>query len=224
MNMDEISERERARIFNSEITSPLCLYKKNLRTELESELLSLDEDNEMAIGFLRAFSKEFSGSVFALQNTDLELSNRIRSYKGVMNKFPLLKGNRHENYEVKIVPKKTRLFSLIELKPSDFNTQNIRLLSNYYGVFICADIKFEDLIKIVPEWTSYDDASPFSLDDGHIVESLLGLKTVAILKYFPADNGMDENISIIGNEGYVRFKIASVINSVLSHSRGRRLE
>ena len=196
--------------FNADVVEPLVLYVRELRTEAEYDA-DVNPD-KTALKYIKKVAECFDGNVYLLlASQDVVSPSKLRTKKWILwheKEFGML-----DSYtsEIDVGNGKTRLVSLVNLDGFSYDSSESIILNWIFGLVILTTLDISVLNEHIKGWVSKKDRSVLAFNYSAIAKDLSSLDKVAILRYFPADNGRNEMLVVVGNKDFVDEKILSCV-------------
>jgi hypothetical protein len=205
---------DRAFFFNADVSGSLLMEKIELRSEQEYDADISAENN--ALKYIEKISSCFDGNVFLVTaSQDVGPTNKIRSKKGALWTEKKLRNLECYSGEVEVGMGSTRLVSLVKLEDFDYDSAEAIVLNWVFSFIILTKLDVEDLNGLVEGWVAKCGKSVLAFNYDAVAKDLLNLSTTSVLRYFPADNGRDETIVVVGNRAFVEERVQKCIRSIV---------
>jgi len=202
--------------FDADVSDPLLLEKIGLRSEQEYDGDVCAE--KTALKYMERISKCFDGNVYLVTaSQDVGPANKLRSKKGVLWNEKKLRSL--ESYggevEVEVGMGSTRLVSLVKLEGFNYDAAEAIVLNWVFSFILLTELGVEDLNSLVEGWVAKGGNSVLAFNYDAVAKDLLKLSTTSVLRYFPADNGRDETLVVVGNRVFVEERVQKCVRSIV---------
>lgn len=205
---------EKTFFFDADISDSLLLEKFGLRSERD-----YDGDvraGKTALKYIEEISKCFDGNVYLVTaSQDIGPAKKIRSKKGVLWNEKSLRNLERYSGEVEVGMGSTRLVSLVKLEGFDYDTAEATVLNWVFSFILLTKLNIEDLSGFIEGWVAKEGSSVLAFNYDAVAKDLLGLSTTSVLRYFPADNGRDETLVVVGNREFVEKRIQKCVQFIV---------
>ena len=202
---------EYAFYFDADIVQPTVVLNKTLRTEPEYES---DDNAEKTV--LASVKKVFNGfnenAYLIIGSQDIAVHSKLRKKKNTMFNDKRFQQLDRRDIEVSISGDKTRFVSVVDLKDCRYDEQVSFLLNWKYGFIMLTDLDIDVVVSLSESWLAAESNNILAFNYGVAATDLNEYEQSLILRYFPADNGKSESITVIGKENVVRSKIAPLFD------------
>ena len=205
---------DKAFYFNADVSGSLLLEKIELRSQQE-----YDDDissENTALKYIEKISNCFNGNVFLVTaSQDVGPTNKMRSKKGALWTERKLRNFECYSGEVEVGMGCTRLVSLVKLEGFDFDSAEAIVLNWVFSFIVLTKLDVEDLNGLVEGWVAKNGKSVLAFNYDAVAKDLLELSTSSVLRYFPADNGRDETLLVVGNREFVEKRVQKCVRSIV---------
>jgi hypothetical protein len=187
---------------DSDVSDSLSLEKIGLRSEqaYDGDIFA----EKTALKYIERISKYFDGHVYLVSaSQDVGPISRVRSKKGVLWNEKKLRNLENYSSEVEVDVGSTRLVSLVKLDGFSYDVGEAIILNWKYSFFLLTTLEIKDLNGLVEGWVAKKRKSVLAFSYDAVAKDLLKLSTTSVLRYFPADNGRDETLVVVGNREFV---------------------
>ena len=199
--------------FDANVTEPLVLKRRELRSELEYDLDIFPE--KTAMEYLKQVSGCFGRSIYLITvSQDISPISKLRTKKGLLWKEKELRKLSNRKWEIGFPDGKSRLLSLINLDEFNYKTSESVVLNWIFSLILLSKTDMNTLSMHVEKWVAKDEHSVLSYDYTAVAKSLVSLRSTVVLRYFPADNGRHEALVVVGNKKFIDKNIGNCINSI----------
>ena len=205
---------DRPFFFDADISDSLLLEKIRLRSEQEYDGDIYAE--KTALKYIERISKCFNGNIYLVTaSQDVGPANKMRSKKGVLWNEKKLRSFESYSGEVDVGMGNTRLVSLVKLKDFNYDAAEAIVLNWVFSFILLTKLDVEDLNNLVEGWVAKGGNSVLAFNYDAVAKDLLALSTTSALRYFPADNGRDEILVVVGNREFVEERVQECVRSIV---------
>jgi len=200
--------------FDADVSDLLLLEKIGLRSEQEYDGDVCAE--KTALKYIQRISKCFDGNVYLVTaSQDVGPANKMRSKKGVLWNEKKLRSLESYGGEVEVGMGSTRLVSLVKLEDFNYDAAEAIVLNWVFSFILLTEIGVEDLNSLIEGWVAKGGNSVLAFNYDAVAKDLLKLSTTSVLRYFPADNGRDETLVVVGNRVFVEERVQKCVRSIV---------
>ena len=200
--------------FDADVSDLLLLEKIGLRSEQEYDGDVCAE--KTALKYIQRISKCFDGNVYLVTaSQDVGPANKMRSKKGVLWNEKKLRSLESYGREVEVGIGSTRLVSLVKLEDFNYDAAEAIVLNWVFSFILLTEIGVEDLNSLIEGWVAKGGNSVLAFNYDAVAKDLLKLSTTSVLRYFPADNGRDETLVVVGNRVFVEERVQKCVRSIV---------
>jgi hypothetical protein len=207
--------------FPSVLKSPLVLLVKELRPEVIYD--SDSQPERSALATIRNAAKSLPGRPYAVMaDGRIGPKGGFRSRKGILPLQSPLRQLDHFDLEAPIGSGGSRLGVLFTLGYSVPAEDSGSLLNFVNGVLVFSSLPREDICAVAKDWLGGNETRSFGLNFDAIAVSLVNHSETIVLRHFPADNGRNEELVMVGNG--ISMKVAEkVLDNQFSEYANNRL-
>lgn len=200
--------------FDADVVESLLLEKIGLRSgqEYDGDICA----EKTALKYIERISKCFDGNVYLVTaSQDVGPTNKIRSKKGVLWNEKKLRNLEAYSSEVEVGMGSTRLVSLVKLESFNYDAAEAIVLNWVFSFILLTKLDVEDLNCLIEGWMAKGGKSVLAFNYDAVAKDLLELSTTSVLRYFPADNGRDETLVVVGNRKFIEEKVQKCVRSIV---------
>jgi hypothetical protein len=159
-----------------------------------------------------SFSKCFQGSVYVvICGQQIVKPNSFQARKGVLPRESCLRTL--DLRELPVTNESLRPGVLVSLAGFDYNEENQMLLNFGYGILILSKQGIDYIYTIAKNWLA-NKSYGLGFNYHAVIDDLVKNHDTAVMRYFPADNGWNEMLAVIGNEHFVSVEIQACLESL----------
>lgn len=200
-------------LFNADIEPPLILRSQVLRTEAEYDEEKNPERTALQL-LKRLIQCVGKRAYLVIASQGAEIPNRVRSYKGLLWNQEELRLLEHDRHEVEVRDGRTRLVAVVDLQNFSYASSDNFLLSWTNSFLFLSEKNLLEISEYAKKWIDYDQVSILPFNFRLMAKDLRDLDSSAILRYFPADNGHNEMIAIVGDGNFIESDIEECLESM----------
>ncbi|GLR04325.1 hypothetical protein GCM10007906_19120 [Vibrio hyugaensis] len=207
-----LHKNEKAFFFNVDLSDSLFLEKIKLRSEQEYDVDQCPEIT--ALKYIEKISHCFDGNVYlVVASHDIGPASKLRLKKGALWSNKELRNLEGYSGEVEVALGSTRLVSLVNLEKFDYESEGEAVLNWAFSFILLTKLDLESFNGLVEGWVAKGEKSVLAFNYDAVARDLLKLSTTSVLRYFPADNGRDETLVVVGNRGMLK-DVSKVVHSI----------
>lgn len=202
-------QNDYAVLFPIKIYDPLIILRQYLRTEILFNKDPTPEKN--AFIAIKKFAKALDLSVYLVTAEPFSaLPTRTRTWKGLFWYAPKIRPLKTAEYEISTENGYTRLIALADLRQDIINlderTAN-QILYDPTSTLLLTKLSPESISRFLPNWVLKQEDAKHPIYYPALAKDLIYLHSVAALRYFPADRGCPEIITILGHKDFLQQRI-----------------
>ncbi|QDU09058.1 hypothetical protein [Gimesia aquarii] len=199
-------------IFDAELANSLVIKKWQLRSE---EKYDSDPNPKLtALSYLQSILKCSQKSHYLITVSELEKASKYRSKKGIFWNIRDLQHLDTNYFEIFNDKGMSRLAAVVNLENISSGDSTDLILNWGISMILLTDMKLKYVTPEIEKWISTNTKSSFGYNYDLAANTLLNNRNMAILRYFPADNGSNEQIAIIGDDSFINDEVAHCISSI----------
>lgn len=184
------------------VVEPLIFKTIQLRTEAQYDADIYAE--KTAMSYIEKIVNAFESNVYLLTvSQDVINPSKLRTKKGVLWGEKGFRGLDYRNGEFDVNNGRTRLYSLVNLDGLNYDKPEPLVLNWISSLILFTKMDIDFLNNYVGNWLSHGKEIILPFNHNALAQDLLLLNTTAIMHYFPADNGRNEILALVGNKSFI---------------------
>ncbi|WP_394390909.1 hypothetical protein [Shewanella woodyi] len=104
---------------------------------------------------------------------------------------------------------------MVKLEDFNYDSAEAIVLNWVFSFILLTKLDVEDLNGLVEGWVAKGGKSVLAFNYDAVAKDLLELSTTSVLRYFPADNGRDETLVVVGNREFIEERVQKCVRSIV---------
>jgi hypothetical protein len=205
----ESQPAEYSEIFDVKLQEQIEIIVQEIRSEADYD--NDKNPEQTALKYLKSIFDCFEGTPYlVLASQEIAPKSKLRLKKTELWLKKRLKGCDIMNIEAHVDNDNTRIILIANLKNLSLEHYHSCILNWVFGCFMLVANNDNTNIPAVSSWITKDN-NILAFDYGLVARNLCSIDNVAILRYFPAENGKHEIIAAIGKIIFIEHQIKNCL-------------